>query len=31
MDSFTDFVYSSRCHLDKTVDADGAAAVRVAR
>jgi RHS repeat-associated protein len=22
-DSFTDFVYSSRCHLDKTVNADG--------
>jgi RHS repeat-associated protein len=24
-DSFTDFVYSSRCHLDKTVNADGGA------
>ena len=24
-DSFTDFVYSSRCHLDKAVNADGSA------
>ncbi len=24
-DSFTDFVYSTRCHLDKTVNADGTA------